>query len=127
MVNKKILIADDDKDAVEFLQKGLEREGFQVCSAFDGLDAKAKIGTQKPDIIILDLIMPGLNGWQILEWLRNEEKNATPIIIVSAKDELDDMKKGYALKADTYLVKPIEINDVLAAINAVSTLSSEGA
>ena len=122
---RKILIVDDEREVVEFLQKGLVKEGFCVVSAFDGLEAKRKIKDEKPDLILLDLVMPGLNGWEVLKWLRQEEKLSTPVIILSAKDALSDMKQGYQLKADTYLVKPININDVVSAIDLVCSLNSE--
>ena len=119
MSKKKILIADDDKDAAVFLQRGLQREGFDVCLSFDGQEAKTSIKKEKPDIVILDLLMSKLNGWQVLEWLRQVENSSTLVIIISAKDELSDLKKSYTLKADTYLVKPIDISNVLAAIHAL--------
>jgi DNA-binding response OmpR family regulator len=119
---KKILISDDDKEAALFLQKGLQREGFDVCLAFDGEEAKAAIKENKPDLVLLDLMMPKINGWQVLEWLRQEEKSPIPVIVVSAKDELSDLKKCYGLKADTYLVKPIDVTNVLTAIHAVFSI-----
>ena len=125
MTKKKILIADDDKDAAIFLQRGLQREGFDVCLSFDGQEAKLAISKEKPDLVILDLLMPKLNGWQVLEWLRQEENSTIGVIIVSAKDELSDLKRSYSLKADTYLVKPIGISNVLAAIHAIFSVSLE--
>jgi len=125
MAKQKILIADDDKDAAVFLQNGLQREGFEIVLAGDGQEAKQQILNINPDFIILDLAMPKLDGWKLLQWLRQEQRKSTPVIIVSAKDEVEDLKKSYTLKADTYLVKPIAIADVLAAIRAVSTLSFE--
>lgn len=123
MPGQKILIAEDDKEVAVFLQNGLQREGFETILAADGQEAKQKILKADPDLIILDLIMPKCNGWEVLKWLRKEQKKPTPVIVVSAKDELEDLKKTYALKADTYLVKPITINDVLATIRAVSALN----
>ena len=125
MPKKKILIADDDKEAAFFLQKGLEREGFEVSVAIDGQEAQTQIEKQKPDLLILDLIMPQRNGWQVLEWLRREVKSSLPVIVVSAKDELPDMQKSYLLKADTHLVKPIEIENVMAAVNAIFSMRTE--
>jgi len=125
MPKQKILIADDDKDAALFLEKGLQREGFEIILAVDGLEAKRAILKENPDLIILDLIMPKLDGWEVLKWLRQEHKKLTPVIVVSAKDEMDDLKKTYALKADTYLVKPITLDDILAVIRAISTLNFE--
>jgi DNA-binding response OmpR family regulator len=124
-MTKKILIVDDEKDTVSFLKKGLEREGFQVICAFGGREAKAKILDQKPDLILLDLVMPDLSGWEVLKWLKEEERLPIPTIIVSAKGELGDMKKGYSLEADTYLIKPVSIADILKSIQIVSSLEVE--
>lgn len=118
-MRKKILIADDDTNTVDFLEKGLVREGFEVVSASDGEDAKDEILQNTPDLIILDLGMPRLDGWEFLKWLREEVKSNTPVIIVSGKDEMSDMKKGYRLEADSYLVKPISVNDILGVIHAI--------
>ncbi len=124
MAVEKILLVDDDKDTVNFLQNGLEREGFAVLTAFNGKEAKAVILKDKPDMIIVDLMMPVLDGWQLLKWLRQEAELTIPTVIVSAKDELDDLQQGASL-ADTYLVKPVTIDDVLRAIRVVSALEIE--
>lgn len=125
MPKQKILIADDDKDAALFLKKGLQREGFEIVLAVDGQEAKQAILKTNPDLIILDLVMPKLDGWEVLKWLRQQQNKSTPVIVVSAKEEIGDLKKTYALEADTYLVKPITIDDVLAAIRAISSLNFE--
>ncbi|MBP7089161.1 MAG: response regulator [Candidatus Omnitrophica bacterium] len=124
-MQKKILIVDDEKDNAYFLAENLRMEGFEVILAYDGIEAKDKILKEKPEVIILDLIMPRLDGWGVLEWLRKEAKLNTPTIIVSAKGELDDMKKGYGLEADTYLIKPVTVNDVLRGISIVCSLESD--
>ncbi|MBU1112801.1 MAG: response regulator [Candidatus Omnitrophica bacterium] len=118
----KVLIVDDEREVVEFLQRGLIKEGFHAVCAFDGLEAKEKIKSEKPDVIILDLAMPVLDGWEVLKWLRQEEKLFTPTIILSAKDALSDMKQGYQSQADTYLVKPVSISDIVSGINLVCSL-----
>ena len=97
-----------------------------MITACDGLQAKDRILKDKPDVIILDLIMPNLDGWSVLKWLKNEAKLNIPTIILSAKGELDDMKRGYNLEADTYLVKPLTVDDILGGIHAVCTLGAEG-
>ncbi|MBN3040734.1 MAG: response regulator, partial [Candidatus Omnitrophica bacterium] len=77
---KKILIADDEKDTLVFLQRGLNKHGFEVACAYDGLQAKAILEKENFDLIILDLVMPNMGGWQVLEWLRNEKKITAPVI-----------------------------------------------
>jgi DNA-binding response OmpR family regulator len=124
MPGKKILIVDDDREAVDFLQKGLLRQGFEVVTAYDGLQAKEKIQEDNPEVIIVDLIMPHLDGWGLLNWLRREQKVTTPTIIISAKDEIDDLKRG-SLEADTYLIKPVTLEDVVRGIRLVSALQKD--
>ena len=124
-MQKKILIVDDEKDNAYFLAENLRMEGFEVVVASDGIEAKEKIPKEKPDVIILDLIMPRLDGWGVLQWIRKEAKLTTPTIIVSAKGELDDMKKGYGLEADTYLIKPVTVSDVLRGISIVCSLETD--
>ena len=124
-MDKKILIADDEKNTLDLLEKSLSRYGFEVITACDGLEAKDKILQEKPEAIVLDLIMPNLDGWGVLQWLKNEAKLDTPVIILSAKGELDSMKRGYNLEADTYLVKPVDIDELLAGIRAACSLRQE--
>lgn len=120
---KKILIVDDEKDTVSFLERGLSREGFEVIVAFDGIEAKNKIVHDEPKVILLDLVMPGLDGWGVLKWMKERKLNI-PTIIVSARDEMEDMKRGI-LEADTYLVKPVSVSDVLKGINAICSLQTD--
>lgn len=120
---KRILIVDDEKDTVSFLERGLSREGFEVIVAFDGIEAKNKIVHDEPKVILLDLVMPGLDGWGVLKWMKERKLNI-PTIIVSARDEMEDMKRGI-LEADTYLVKPISVSDVLKGINVICSLQTE--
>ncbi len=123
-MRKKVLIAEDEKEVVEFLKRILEKEGFGVITAFDGEEAKRKIVEENPDILILDIVMPKLDGWQLLEWLRKEKASTLPIIIVSAKNEMDDVKKGYKLEADYYMVKPLEARSLIKAIRTILTFKS---
>ena len=120
MLVKKILIADDERDFVTFLSVALKREGFDVFTAFDGLEAKEKIEEDNPDIVILDLIMPHLNGWEVLKWIKEEERKI-PVIILSAKDDFDDIKNTYNLNADYYMTKPVSVRDIVKGINTVIT------
>lgn len=125
-MNKKILIADDEKDIVELLKVALERENFEVVVAFDGEEAKAKILTEQPSAILLDLMMPRLNGWEVLRWLREQEHSSTPTIIVSAKDEMKDIKKSYTLDADYYIIKPVSPKALIKGINTILSLKNQG-
>ncbi len=119
---KKILIADDERDFVRLLGVALKREGFDVVVAFDGEETKLRIVEEKPDMIILDLVMPGIDGWEVLRWIKQEKNMSLPIIIISAKDAFNDIKKTYNLEADYYLVKPVKIKDILKGIYTLSAL-----
>lgn len=119
--DKRVLIADDEQEVVELLKNSLSRKGFQVAVAYDGVEAKNVILEKKPDLIILDLMMPRLDGWEVLKWLRQESKLNIPVVIISGKDEVVDAKYVYQLGADSYLVKPIEIENLLKIINLVTS------
>ena len=118
---KKVLIAEDEQDVVDILKAGLSRNGYEVMVAFDGEQAKIKIEEEKPDVILLDIMMPVVNGWEVLRWMRLEKKLSTPTIIVSAKNEMQDIKKGYSLEADYYIMKPVRMSDVLKGIATLLT------
>ncbi|MFA5261018.1 MAG: response regulator [Candidatus Omnitrophota bacterium] len=114
----KILIADDEPEVLRVMEKRIKAEGYQVVKAKDGLEAWTKICSENPDVVLLDLIMPGLDGFEVLEKLRARPaaKKWQPVIIVSARGELEDMKKGFSLEADHYITKPCQMEDVLKAI-----------
>lgn len=120
----KILIADDEPDVLRVMEKRIQAEGYRVVKAKDGLDAWEKICSEQPDVILLDLIMPGLDGFAVLEKLRARPavKKWQPVIIVSARGELEDMKKGFSLDADHYIMKPCQMEDVLKAITLMLNL-----
>jgi DNA-binding response OmpR family regulator len=119
----KILLADDEKDIVETLKSRLTREGYDVTIAADGEEALLKVKENNPDIIILDLMMPKLNGFEVLKKVRENFKDKwRPIIIVSARTELDSVKQCYDLEADHYLTKPCTIEDILKGIQTMISL-----
>ena len=123
MLAKKVLIADDERDFVTFLSVALKREGFDVFTAFDGIEAKDMVEKNHPDVIILDLIMSNLNGWDVLKWIK-EKKHKISVIILSAKDDFDDIKNTYQLDADYYMTKPVSVRDIIKGINTVSSLNT---
>jgi len=119
----KILVVDDDSDAMEFLVKGLLRNGYEVVSACDGEEALAKIKTDDPDVILLDLVMPKLNGVEVLREVRRKFNDKwRPVIIVSAKTELESFKQCYGLDADHYLTKPCNMDNILRGIETMLSL-----
>lgn len=124
----KLLLADDNKDLVKVLQRRLSEEGYEVVVAFGGQEALAKVKEDKPDIILLDLMMPEFSGFEVLKEIkkmREENKDKRrPVIIISGKGELEDVVKCYNLEADQYLNKPFSIEDMLNAIKKMISLIS---
>ena len=117
MINtKKILVVDDDKNICELLNIYLKNEGYNVVFAYDGSDAVNKAKEEKPDIIILDVIIPIINGWEACKLIR--QFTAVPIIMLTALDTLENKVQGLNIGADDYIVKPFEPVEVLARINA---------
>ena len=117
MVDIKILVVDDDSNICELLRLYLEKENFTVVTAVDGEQALAAFEAEKPDLILLDVMMPRLDGWQVCREIR--KKSQCPIIMLTAKGELFDRVLGLELGADDYVVKPFETKEVMARIKAV--------
>ena len=113
----KILVADDDSNIADLLRLYLEKEGFDVIIAADGEEAIARFGTGNPDIVLLDIMMPKLDGWQVCREIR--KKSDCPIIMITAKGETFDKVLGLELGADDYVVKPFESKEIVARIKAV--------
>ena len=120
----KILIADDEEDIREITLKKLKQEGYTVVGAKDGEEAWKKIKSESPDIILLDLNMPKMDGLTVLKNLRENppSKKWQPVVIISARNELNDVQKGLSLDADHYLTKPCHFSDILKAIQLMSGL-----
>ena len=115
---KKILIVDDESDIVELLSLRLESEGFEVISAGDGYTALDKARKDKPDLIILDLMLPKINGYKVCRILKFDEKHkGIPIIIFTARGQEQDKQLGKEVGADAYLVKPFEPQILMKTIN----------
>ena len=113
----KILIVDDDKNICELLRLYIEKEGFTTSMAHDGRQALNLFNTFEPDLILLDIMLPELDGWQVCREIR--KKSDCPIIMLTAKGEVFDKVLGLELGADDYVVKPFESKEVVARINAV--------
>ncbi|MEO8583068.1 MAG: response regulator [Flavitalea sp.] len=118
--SKKILIADDEPDILEIVAYNLSREGYQVSTAKDGDDALAKAKSIKPDLIILDIMMPKKNGVQVCEILRSQPAfNQTLIIFLTALSDENSEVKGLETGADDYVSKPISPKVLLSKVNAL--------
>ncbi len=113
----KILVADDDQNISELLRLYLEKEGFEVVQAYDGVKTLEAFDREQPDLILLDIMMPELDGWQVCRELR--KKSDCPVIMLTAKGETFDKILGLELGADDYVVKPFEAKEVVARVKAV--------
>ncbi|MBO5290055.1 MAG: response regulator transcription factor [Clostridia bacterium] len=117
MSNAKILIVDDDINICELLRLYLEKDGFEAEVVTDGLNAINVFNSINPDLVLLDIMLPGMDGWQICREIRKTSQ--TPIIMLTAKTETFDKVLGLELGADDYIAKPFETKEVVARIKAV--------
>lgn len=113
----KILVVDDDNNICELLRLYLEKEGYGVILSHDGEEALVKFNALKPDVVLLDIMLPGLDGWQICREIR--KKSNIPVLMITAKQETFDKVLGLELGADDYIVKPFDTKEVIARIKAV--------
>jgi two-component system, OmpR family, response regulator len=113
----RILVVDDEQSITDFIALGLRHEGFGVRTAADGRAALRAVDDFKPDLVVLDLMMPRMDGWQLCREISGERTRG--IIILSALDETTDRIQGLELGADDYIVKPFEFGELLARIRAV--------
>lgn len=120
----KVLMAEDEPEVLSIMSRKIAAAGYTVITAGDGEEAWEKIQKELPDVIVLDLIMPKRNGYEVLRRVREQPTSARwqPVIIVSAKRELEDLQEGYALEADHYITKPCQIGDILRSINLMVRL-----
>ncbi|MDF2880378.1 MAG: transcriptional regulator [Clostridiaceae bacterium] len=118
LINQQIniLIVDDEESIVEFIKMGLEAEGYMVNTAYDGKDAVTLARKLNPQLIILDVMLPGMDGYEVCSEIKKSIK--TSIIMLTAKDDIDDRVKGLNLGADDYMIKPFSFKELLARINA---------
>ena len=117
MATGKILIVDDDTNICELLRLYIEKEGYEASIANDGETALKMFDSVNPDLVLLDIMLPGLDGWQVCREIR--KKSSCPIIMLTAKGEVFDKVLGLELGADDYVVKPFETKEVIARIGAV--------
>lgn len=114
---KKVLIVEDDGNIAELLHLYLEKEGFETAVAKDGGKGVELFRTFQPDLVLLDIMLPVMDGWSVLKKIR--EAGTTPVIMLTAKGETTDKVTGLEMGADDYIVKPFEMKEVLARIHAV--------
>ena len=128
MPKEKILVVDDEEDILELVKYNLEREGFQVKCAESGETAMTRTRQEAPDLIVLDLMLPGIDGLEVARRLKQDQKTAgIPIVMLTAKGEEADIVTGLELGADDYIPKPFSPRVLIARIKAVMRRQSQAA
>jgi len=122
--NKLILVVDDEERMSRFIRLNLEHDGFQVIEANRGMQAIQLIRDQMPDLVLLDIMMPDLDGFEVLQLIR--ETSQVPVIMLTAKGEEDDKVKGLELGADDYVTKPFSPRELVSRVRAVLRRNDQG-
>ena len=115
--DRRILVVDDEERMVRFIRLNLEHDGFQVSEAFNGTQAIDKIRSSLPDLILLDVMMPDIDGFEVLKMIR--EIHTVPVIMLTAKGEEEDRVRGLELGADDYITKPFSPRELVSRVRAV--------
>ena len=115
--NRRILVVDDEERMVRFIRLNLEHDGFQVSEAYRGMQAIQRLRDALPDVILLDVMLPDLDGFEVLKMIR--EISSVPIIMLTAKGEEDDRVRGLELGADDYVAKPFSPRELVSRVRAV--------
>ena len=114
----RILVVEDDKPVASFVKKALEAEQYAVDLAWDGEDAQSLVGEATFDLVILDLVLPKIDGWEVLKHIRTQ-KPSLPVLILSGRAEVEDRVKGLDLGASDYLAKPFSFGELSARVRAL--------
>lgn len=116
----KILVCDDERHIVRLIQVNLERQGWEVVTAFDGKEGLEKIRSEKPNLVVLDVMMPYMDGFEVLKSLRREpDTEALPVIMLTAKAQDKDVFEGYHYGADMYLTKPFNPMELVTFVKRI--------
>ena len=117
MLKKKILVIDDTEFMTKLISDTLTEAGYVVVTASDGYQGLEKVGTEKPDLVILDIVMPGIDGFEVFRILREDDRNnLMPIIMLTAQEDEDDKLTGLELGADDYIIKPFNHRELLSRV-----------
>lgn len=117
---EKILIADDEENLVEFIGRALKKQGYRVITAYDGDNALFLIGEELPDLVILDLMMPLMDGWEVCRRAKSDSATKDiPILMLTARSSPDDAVQGLDLGADDYMRKPFSLDELLARVRVL--------
>ncbi|MFH4062475.1 response regulator transcription factor [Acinetobacter baumannii] len=115
----ELRLIDDDRELCELLGTWLVQEGFSVRASHDGAQARRALAEQTPDAVVLDVMLPGIDGYALCRRLREDARRDTPVIMLTARDQLDDRLQGFRSGPDDYLVKPFALSELSARIEAV--------
>jgi two-component system alkaline phosphatase synthesis response regulator PhoP len=119
-MNKKILVVDDEDDILHFLELVLEEKGYDVITASGGHEALTRAQMDKPDLVLLDIMMPQMDGWEVLKLLRvDEETTRIPVAMLSARIEAKDRVQGLQEGAVDYICKPFSLHELFEKIDAI--------
>lgn len=117
----KILVCDDERHIVRLIQVNLEKQGYQVVTAYDGKEGLEKVKAEKPDLLVLDVMMPYMDGFEVLKTLRREpETESLPVIMLTAKAQDKDVFEGYHYGADMYLTKPFNPMELVSFVKRIA-------
>ncbi len=117
-----ILVVDDEPDVVEIVRFRLEKEGHTVISAADGPTGLISAVSRHPDMVILDVMMPGMDGFEVLRRMKNDARTAqTPVIMLTAKADFSSVAQGWNMDVDNYVTKPFEVDDLAETVKNVLT------
>ncbi|GBC98139.1 Alkaline phosphatase synthesis transcriptional regulatory protein PhoP [bacterium HR17] len=117
---KRVLVVDDERHIVRLVQVNLERQGYEVLTAYDGVECLEKAKAEKPDLIVLDVMMPRMDGFEALQRLKSDpETNHIPVIMLTARAQDRDVLQGYTYGADLYLTKPFSPLELISLVKRV--------
>jgi DNA-binding response OmpR family regulator len=115
-----VLVVDDDPDVCDLVTYKLEQSGFEVRRASDGDAALREVAQRVPDLVLLDIMMPGISGLEVLElWRSDQATAAIPVVMLTAKAQENDVERGFQLGADDYVVKPFSPRELVRRVTAV--------
>lgn len=122
----RILVCDDERHIVRLIQVNLERQGYQVITAFDGKEGLEKVKSEKPDLCVLDVMMPYMDGFEVLKNIRRDpETENLPVIMLTAKAQDKDVFEGYHYGADMYLTKPFNPMELVTFVKRIAAGSND--
>jgi len=122
----KVLVCDDERHIVRLIQVNLERQGYQVVTAFDGKEGLEKVRSEKPDLCVLDVMMPYMDGFEVLKSIRRDPATEQlPVIMLTAKAQDKDVFEGYHYGADMYLTKPFNPMELVTFVKRIAAGNSD--